>query len=198
MKIQKNRALTLLIILELALGVVGLIWMSFSSVSSPAWLLPAFNDLSFIAAGAVLGALIAGAMMVAIKFSPSLARLLPDHVVRFLQNLHWWQAALVALAAGIGEEILFRGALQPSFGLIPASLLFGLMHPVNALYIAVAAVMGFVLGSAFALSDSLYLVITAHATYDLIMIEKVRRSLKEDQLPEAMPELEYPEEYPED
>ena len=41
-------------------------------------------------------------------------------------------SALVALAtalcAGIGEETLIRGALQPAFGLLPAAVLHGLLH----------------------------------------------------------------------
>lgn len=37
-------------------------------------------------------------------------------------------AAIVGLAAGIGEEILFRGLLQPVFGVIPTALLFTLIH----------------------------------------------------------------------
>ena len=34
----------------------------------------------------------------------------------------------LGLAAGIGEETLFRGALQPRFGLLFTSLLFAILH----------------------------------------------------------------------
>ena len=37
-------------------------------------------------------------------------------------------ALLVAILAGIGEEILFRGALQPVFGLFVSSLFFAIVH----------------------------------------------------------------------
>jgi membrane protease YdiL (CAAX protease family) len=37
-------------------------------------------------------------------------------------------AVIVGLAAGIGEEILFRGALQPRLGIISTALLFGVVH----------------------------------------------------------------------
>lgn len=37
-------------------------------------------------------------------------------------------AVLIGLAAGIGEEILFRGLMQPVFGLVPTTLLFTLVH----------------------------------------------------------------------
>lgn len=35
---------------------------------------------------------------------------------------------VIALSAAIGEEIFFRGALQPVFGLVPTSLFFALVH----------------------------------------------------------------------
>ncbi|CAN5704301.1 hypothetical protein BH24ACT22_BH24ACT22_00370 [soil metagenome] len=37
-------------------------------------------------------------------------------------------ALLLGLGAGLGEETLFRGALQPALGILPASLLFASMH----------------------------------------------------------------------
>jgi len=39
-----------------------------------------------------------------------------------------WEWLILALAAGIGEEILFRGALQPVLGLWMTAVLFALVH----------------------------------------------------------------------
>ncbi|MFN2189860.1 MAG: lysostaphin resistance A-like protein [Candidatus Promineifilaceae bacterium] len=39
-----------------------------------------------------------------------------------------WEWFILALAVGIGEELLFRGALQPSLGLGFTSVLFALVH----------------------------------------------------------------------
>lgn len=39
-----------------------------------------------------------------------------------------WGIISIGLAAGIGEEALFRGAMQPRFGLIATALLFALVH----------------------------------------------------------------------
>lgn len=39
-----------------------------------------------------------------------------------------WGILTIGLAAGIGEEALFRGAMQPRFGLIFTALLFALVH----------------------------------------------------------------------
>jgi membrane protease YdiL (CAAX protease family) len=35
---------------------------------------------------------------------------------------------LLAVSAGLGEELLFRGALQPVFGILPTSLIFAVSH----------------------------------------------------------------------
>jgi len=37
-------------------------------------------------------------------------------------------AAAIAVASGVAEEILFRGALQPRLGLVPTALSFGVLH----------------------------------------------------------------------
>ena len=59
------------------------------------------------------------------------------------------EVVVISLAAGIGEELFFRGALQPEVGLIPASLVFGVLHMGTRGTIAFggwAAVMGAALG----------------------------------------------------
>lgn len=38
------------------------------------------------------------------------------------------EIAILAVASAIGEELLFRGALQPWLGLVPQAVLFGLLH----------------------------------------------------------------------
>lgn len=50
----------------------------------------------------------------------------------------------LGLSAAIGEETLFRGALQPRFGLLLTSLLFALLHSTYG--ISIATVIVFVLG----------------------------------------------------
>lgn len=49
-------------------------------------------------------------------------------------------ALTVGLAAGIGEELLFRGALQPRFGLLPTALLFTFAHAQYSLSPALIAI----------------------------------------------------------
>ena len=39
-----------------------------------------------------------------------------------------WEWFVLALVSGLGEELLFRGAIQPVFGLVPTALLFAVAH----------------------------------------------------------------------
>jgi membrane protease YdiL (CAAX protease family) len=61
-----------------------------------------------------------------------------------------WEWLLLAIATGIGEELLFRGALQPVFGLGATSLVFALSHvqygltPLTVLVFVLALVLGYI------------------------------------------------------
>lgn len=84
----------------------------------------------------------------------------------------------LSLLAGVGEELLFRGAVQgwlslhlgPGPALLLASLLFGLVHFVSLAYCVVATGLGVVLGTAYLWSGSLGLVMAWHALYDLLAL----------------------------
>lgn len=89
-----------------------------------------------------------------------------------------WQVAAVALAAGFGEEILFRGALQPLVanwtsplvGLVATSLLFGVVHAATPAYFAFATLVGFYLGGLALWTDEILSASIAHALYDFFAI----------------------------
>jgi membrane protease YdiL (CAAX protease family) len=61
-----------------------------------------------------------------------------------------WEWFLLALAAGLGEELLFRGALQPVLGLGFTAVLFGLVHvqygfsPIILFLILLAVILGII------------------------------------------------------
>lgn len=84
----------------------------------------------------------------------------------------------VSLAAGVGEELLFRGAVQAEFGLVVASVLFGLAHissrgsVVFGLWVVV---MGFGLGGLAYVAGGLLAPIVAHFVYDAAAINYISR-----------------------
>jgi uncharacterized protein len=76
-------------------------------------------------------------------------------------------AALVSVAAGIGEEILFRGALQPRVGVVISSSLFAMLH---VQYQLPGIVMIFAVGLALGLLKqwtSTTFTVIVHVVYDL-------------------------------
>jgi membrane protease YdiL (CAAX protease family) len=89
----------------------------------------------------------------------------------FLKNATLVEIGLISLAAGIGEELLFRGFLQNKFGIFVASVLFGLAHSVTFLYTAVATAMGYYIGLVYEWSEyDLTTVIVLHAVYDFFAL----------------------------
>lgn len=83
------------------------------------------------------------------KFWPDSHALAGDITTNLFGELTGPLAALaVGLSAGIGEELLFRGALQPRFGIVLTSLLFAVGHAHYGLSPAMAEVfvVGLVLG----------------------------------------------------
>jgi uncharacterized protein len=53
-----------------------------------------------------------------------------SHYSQLLGNLHLTRSDiwLISVCAGIGEELLFRGALQPLLGIVPTSIIFVAIH----------------------------------------------------------------------
>jgi membrane protease YdiL (CAAX protease family) len=78
-------------------------------------------------AGSFLVAGIAGAL--AQQFEPELSRSLEEVVDQITANVqNPLGAVILGASAGIGEEAIFRGALQPRYGIVIPSLVFTLLH----------------------------------------------------------------------
>ncbi len=82
---------------------------------------------------------------------------------------------LVALSAGVGEEVLFRGVLQFHLGLWWTALLFGLAHPLSRAYVAYATVAGLVLGTLAQSTGGLLASIVCHTVVDAILLYRLKR-----------------------
>jgi membrane protease YdiL (CAAX protease family) len=104
------------------------------------------------------------------------------------------QFAMVAALAGIGEELLFRGAMQtklgewttPVTGLVITSLLFGAAHALSKLYFVFAVAVGAFLGWLTLRYNDLVAPIVAHGLYDflaLVYLSRRRATVREDTPP---------------
>lgn len=76
----------------------------------------------------------------------------------------------LGLAAALGEELVFRGALQPRFGLLLTAILFALLHSNYGITLstAVVLVLGLVLGWQRIRYNTSSAMIT-HATYNIVL-----------------------------
>jgi len=80
-------------------------------------------------------------------------------------------APLIGLSAGIGEELLFRGALQPRYGILMSSAFFALLH--NQYGFSFITLSTFLLSCTFGLLAKRFGVIhaiIAHALYNMLAV----------------------------
>jgi len=87
-----------------------------------------------------------------------------------LKNIGIFGALIISVSAGVGEEILFRGAIQPRFGILFTAFLFTLVHVQypNLLAILMIFIIGVILGILRKKTNTVVPII-AHATYDFIL-----------------------------
>ena len=94
------------------------------------------------------------------------ARSLHGELEKLISPLSRAEIALLALASGFGEELFFRGAMQPTLGLLLTSLIFGAAHlgpkPVFAAWALWATAIGFAFGLLFEATGILWGPVLSH------------------------------------
>jgi uncharacterized protein len=84
------------------------------------------NLLPSMGAGALLALFIAlTSRFLFSTFTPDLVR---DMFVPLFGGIGYREVLAISILPGIGEELLFRGVMQPALGLIPTSIIFGFLH----------------------------------------------------------------------
>jgi membrane protease YdiL (CAAX protease family) len=160
--------------------------------------IPALSDSFRLGEGIVLGACL-GAVLAAGIFAMArlpfrglreLQEMVESRLRDFLIRLTPLELVVLSLAAGFGEEFLFRGWVQQGLfswlgadesvvwggvGLLIASILFGLAHPISPLYVVLATLMGIVFGGLYWVTGNLLTAIVAHAVYDAVILLKWNR-----------------------
>ncbi|MFV1997687.1 MAG: lysostaphin resistance A-like protein [Acidiferrobacterales bacterium] len=87
-----------------------------------------------------------------------------------IRSLSAIDIVLLSLAAGIGEELFFRGMLQSFVGVWWAAAIFGLLHALTPAYFVLATAIGVWFGLLYELSDNLLIPMLGHATYDIFAL----------------------------
>jgi len=176
---------------ELGLGLVAIV-VGWIIGFDPRSLVPDWRDWYSIGEGLVVGC-VAGVVLVFVMLILALVPLrsiqsLNEHAERqlrlLLSGLSVAQLIAVSLAAGVGEELLFRGLVMQwligdmqscttqslIFGIIVSALVFGLAHPMSIAYVIFAFFMGLAMGVLHWYFQNLLVPIVAHWVYDAIMM----------------------------
>jgi hypothetical protein len=108
--------------------------------------------------------------MVVYRLSLALRKLSDELAPRLVDDARRRDLVLVAVFSGVGEEVFFRGALQPALGLVVTSLLFGVLHvgPDRRYFVwtlwAVGA--GFLFGALYIWTGGILAPATAHVGHN--------------------------------
>ncbi|MEQ1531429.1 MAG: CPBP family intramembrane glutamic endopeptidase [Methylococcales bacterium] len=118
----------------------------------------------------------------------NIRKLLFDTLAANLHNYHWTDLFMLAAIAGLSEELLFRGVIQPwlenlwglSAGLLVSNLIFGLVHAVTPIYALLAALVGIYLGVSldFMGERNLLIPIIIHGLYDFLAFIALMRAYR--------------------
>ncbi|MCB1164762.1 MAG: CPBP family intramembrane metalloprotease [Leptospiraceae bacterium] len=108
----------------------------------------------------------------------SIRQLLDSIMVPLFGGLTLFELFWMAMLAGVGEELFFRGFLHlwltEQVGLLGAvlitSILFGLLHWMTAVYAIIATAMGALLSYCMLFSDNLLSSILVHGLYDFLAL----------------------------
>ncbi|MCX7095424.1 MAG: CPBP family intramembrane metalloprotease [Methylobacter sp.] len=105
-----------------------------------------------------------------------------------LQRQHWTDLLILASIAGLSEELLFRGVIQPwmesswgmTAGLVGSNILFGLAHAVTPLYAVLATLVGIYLSLSmdYGGDRNLLAPIVIHGLYDFLAFVSLMRAYR--------------------
>jgi hypothetical protein len=130
-----------------------------------------------------------------------LRNLVESKLVPLIAGWSWAEKGTLALCAGVGEELLFRGwlqawlspespgiqSLQTWGAIVLAGVAFGACHAINRTYFLLGTLAGVYLGILYAWTGNLLVPIVAHGVYDIVAmawVSRVDRSTNSAQGPE--------------
>jgi membrane protease YdiL (CAAX protease family) len=139
------------------------------------------NTLQAIAVGVTLAAITFLFFWLLYKYGGRFMQTLKGDIRRIVSlftGYSLWQCACIAVLAGVGEELLFRGVVQVwltqhfsiAVAIAISSLIFGLLHYLSFTYFICATLMSIAFGIGYYLSGSLLMVTLWHGVYDFIAL----------------------------
>lgn len=177
-KTDKKLGFFEIVISQIIILVMALAILQFVALEWQLWVFSPLVDLLLALTAALLTyAIIYMFYLYGGRFSASL---LADvqKITGHFSDYSWLKISCIALLAGVGEELLFRIALQSwlanhvsiYLAIVAPALAFGLLHFLSWAYFVAATLMGLVFGIVYHLTQGAILVIAWHAIYDLIAL----------------------------
>lgn len=155
---------------------------------------PVWQQLTFSAQSVALGVVATLPMLVflvllyqtRIQSLVQIRQLLSEYLGKSLASCSFVDLCALALLAGVSEEFLFRGVIEPwlsrwgswTVAIVVGNILFGICHAVTPMYAVLAGLIGIYLSSTLWWAGEPNLLIPAlcHALYDLVAFVVVRNS----------------------
>lgn len=135
-----------------------------------------------LALGVATSAITVSLGLLAYRLLPVLREVADELAPRLVDGASSAGLVLVSVFSGVGEEVFFRGAVQQEFGLVVASVLFGLVHvgPDRRylFWTAWAVLAGFLFGALYDVTGGLLAPILAHAGHNAATLLLWKRSRK--------------------
>ena len=120
--------------------------------------------------------------LLAYRLLPVLRAIAEELAPRLVDGAGRGTLVLISVFSGVGEEVFFRGAVQQEFGLVVASLLFGVVHvgPDRRylVWTVWAVLAGFLFGALYDVTGGLLAPILAHAVHNAATLLLWKRSRK--------------------
>lgn len=174
-------------VVYLLLAIAGAVWMGLAEgdgragltlerfVDPATWWLDLLWGLG--AGGALLGLWLAGRAVL------PLARELERAIAAILDGLSPSDAFALAVISGFAEELFFRGAVQGSWGVVAATVLFALLHTGPGrpflLWTAFALLAGTVFGVLALLRGNLLAPIVAHVAVNAVNLTRLAKPTRD-------------------
>lgn len=176
-------------------GVLLLAWLAGYTLGISPLKLVRWNSTDLVA-----GLLAVLPMLVVYRLSPGLRQQAIDSLGDSFGRCRWYDLGMLAVLAGVGEELLFRGILYE--GLLPlnfwvavlvSNLAFGLLHAVSWNYFLTTTMIGLGMHALAGLSEprNLLAPMVAHSVYDLVaffLLRREYRSIRPATVPESAAE----------
>lgn len=180
---NKNNIVFPILVLQIvfiAIAITGVRWLDIEVTFDSSVL------LHWTLIGAIFGSITYSIALFFAKSNSKIGTKLRGEFIKYEElfgGLSWTAIATLSLAAGLGEESLFRVFLQgwlaqafhPWMGIVTAAIAFGAVHATSKLYFGLSFIVGVALGIAYFVTDSIILVVSWHAIYDFISLSVISK-----------------------